>query len=43
MIVSAKGGRKVEGKISLPPLESPLNTNGFREKVEVEGENENFF
>ena len=28
----------MEGKISLPPSESPLNTDGFREKVEVEGE-----
>ena len=34
--MSVEGGRRVEGKISLPPPESPLNTNGFREKVEVE-------
>ena len=31
-----KGGRKVEGKISLPPLKSPLFKGDFSDLVEVE-------
>ena len=38
-----KGGRKVEGKISLPPSEMPLFKGDSRDLVEVEGKSETFF
>ena len=38
-----KGGREVEGKKSLPPLETPLYKGFSAKKVEVEVKFRNFF